>query len=504
MAKGGALRTLLDMAIQGKLTGKVVIFDEWTRAGRIQPLDAFGLLKDFLSNGVDLVICATMEYFTKDSNLFVLFNAVTKMNEGYEDSKRKSDYAKSKWTQRMEALSKGKQVALNNYPFWIGMERTSNGVFTGNHFLKKNMVILVKKIFSLYLSGIGTQKLASALNKEDILTPAFNNGKRADSKRGWYQGRILRLIKDRAVLGYYQDRQHGTEHKIFEPIISETDFYTANKKLKERVCFAGRKMERVNPFSGLVKCSHCGGSVSIHSTGTKKKGYSYLQCRYPHDKTCGLGGIRLEKFEESFWGFLADIDDLKLGQPACNEPLKSIAIQGSIDALDNKIVKTKALLDKALEKDNDTNTQSLSELLSEYDKQKAILKQQLHDAITDEKGSVKVDEDFINNLPALYKQLEEPEMRLEMQEALRTVIDKIAMDTVNKSYVVTFKNTTRVFKVTFNDKGKAGGLGGYTKILFDTASSDNLDEWTTYKDGSEVLVIGDSQPKEKVNRKPSK
>ncbi len=468
--KGGAMHELRKLAIEGKLAGKVLVIEDWDRAGRLQVSDAAPLLLDMVNNGVDLIVGhGGGEHFSKsviDKTPYAFYGALESMKRGYEESKRKTDLAKSKYQSRMEALAKGQQVALNCYPFWIEMERDNLGKCTGQHHLKKDMVILVKEIYALYLSGIGTQKIAAALNQKDIPTPLFNNGKRADSRRGWYQGRILRLIKDRAVLGFYQDKRNGTEHKAFEAIISETDFYTANKKCKERARFAGRRTEHINPFAGLLKCANCGGGVSLHSTGQKGKVYNYLQCRFPNDKSCGKGGIRLEKFEASFWGFLIHIDDLQLGQPIqSDEPLKSLDIQGRIDALESKITKTKAMFDKALDEGNDAK--SLADILTGYDKQKASLKRELEEETTKEKGQIKVDAHFLSYLHSLLVEgkLDEPATRLEMQEALRAVVDKISMDTVKKSYVVTFKSSPKVFRVQFTNQGKRGGLNGYTKAI---------------------------------------
>jgi DNA invertase Pin-like site-specific DNA recombinase len=347
--KGGAMHEILRLSKAGELAGKVLVVEDWDRVGRLKPMAAIRLLMDILENDVDMVVGEDGgKYFSADSvndNYDEFSYAVRDMQRGRRESERKAGMAQKKYQSRMDALSNGEKVALNCYPFWIGMERNHEGKCTGNHYLKKEMVKLVQKIFSLYLSGIGTQKIAAVLNKSEIPTPLFNNGNRADSKRGWYQGRILRLIKDRAVLGFYQDKKNAKEYKAFDEIISEQDFYKANKKRKERVCFAGRRTERVNPFSGLIKCANCGGAVSIHPTGTKGKPYNYLQCRFPLDKNCGRGGLRFEKFEESFWGFLIHIDDLKLGQnPKSNEPLKSLEIQGRIDAIERKIAIQNAAL----------------------------------------------------------------------------------------------------------------------------------------------------------------
>lgn len=467
--KGGAMFELRELAKAGKLAGKVLVVEDWDRVGRLKPMDAIRLLLDILDNGVDMVVGDYGgEYFSGASindNYDDFSFAVREMARGHSESKRKSDMARNKWQSRMESLASGQSVALNNYPFWVGMERDAMGRCTGKQYQKKEMVKLVKEIFALYLSGIGTQKIAGILNQKGIPTPLFNNGKRAESERGWYQGRVLRLIKDRAVLGFYQDKRNGTEYQAFEPIISESDFYRANNKRKERVYFAGRRSEKVNPFANLTKCAKCGGAVSPHGSKSKQgKTYAYLQCRYPHDHDCGKGGIAVEMFEKSFWGFLMHIDDLQLGEVQSNEPLKSIGVQGRIDALETKLAVQHAALD-ALQ--DPTQAPSIGQKIAKLETEKAALMAELRDCETVERGSVKVDGDFVNRLHSFLDcgKLDEPATRLQMQEALRAVVDKISMDTMKKSYAVTFKNTPKLFKVQFQDKGKAGGIVGWTKSI---------------------------------------
>lgn len=116
---GGAMYELLKLAKQGKLAGKVVVIEDWDRAGRLQVTVAAPLLLDMVNNGVDLVVGSNGgDYFSKEiieKNSYVFYGALEAMKRGFEESKRKSEMAESKHRSRLEAVAKGQKVALNNY-----------------------------------------------------------------------------------------------------------------------------------------------------------------------------------------------------------------------------------------------------------------------------------------------------------------------------------------------------------------------------------------------------
>ncbi len=267
IAKGGAMYELRNRALNGELIGKVLCVEDFDRAGRMQVTDAAPLLLDMINNGVDLVVGQYGgEYFSKDivnASPYLFYRALDEMDRGYRESERKSGMAKSKYKARMEAVSKGQPIGLNNLPFWLVNERNSAGQCTGKFLIKEGMRELIKEVFSLYLGGEGSQVIANKLTKRGVPLPTRKNGEVRKNANGWHSTMIQRIIKDRAVLGYH----HGTDSQIFPVLINESDFYRANQKRKERVRFAGSKAEHVNPYSGLCYCAKCkDGHLSRHSS----------------------------------------------------------------------------------------------------------------------------------------------------------------------------------------------------------------------------------------------
>jgi DNA invertase Pin-like site-specific DNA recombinase len=67
LAKGGAMFELRQLAISGKLKNKVLVVEDFDRAGRMKIMDAAPLLLDILNNGVDMVVGSHGgEFFSRD------------------------------------------------------------------------------------------------------------------------------------------------------------------------------------------------------------------------------------------------------------------------------------------------------------------------------------------------------------------------------------------------------------------------------------------------------
>jgi DNA invertase Pin-like site-specific DNA recombinase len=457
IAQGGAMHELRKLAITGKLNGKVLVVEDFDRMGRMQTTDAAPLLLDMLNNGVDLVVGAYGgEFFSRDivnSNQFAFFNALAEMNRGFGESKRKSDIAKAKWQSRFKAMADGIFVPLNSLPFWL---ENGNGKFV----IKEGLRDLIKRVFALYLAGEGSQVIANKFNKEGIPMPPKKNGIVRKNANVWHSTFIQHLIKNRAVLGYY----HNTEHKIFPVLINETDFFRANKKRKERIHFSGRKATHVNPYSGLCYCVRCGGRLSRHSSrinqDTSGK-YVYLQCRSSRRGVCSAAGIPYARFEESFAGFIGHeiiLSSISLSENV--EASKSDEIRNKLINVEKQIAKLKAAF---AEIENPEKAVSLGIMLTNYDTQHAQLLKDLENATVQEKGSTPLTKSHIAFLASLFgnqNKLKDPDTRRQIQEALRTAIDRITIDVQKQSYTVALKNSPDVFEVQLTKTGyKISGEG---------------------------------------------
>lgn len=160
IAKGGALYELRRLAVAGKLRGKVLVLENFDRAGRLQVTDAAPLLMDLLNNGVDLVVGKEADYFSREKvneNPFLLYRSLDEMHRGFGESKRKTELAEEKWKGRRQTIAKGEYVPLNSLPWWLENGCTDQRKGPAAYLIKEGMKELIQKIFKLYLSGLGSQ-----------------------------------------------------------------------------------------------------------------------------------------------------------------------------------------------------------------------------------------------------------------------------------------------------------------------------------------------------------
>ncbi len=455
LAKGGAMHELRKLALKGALKGKIVVVEDWDRTGRMQTTDAAPLILDMLNNGVDMVVGAYGgEYFSKDvvnANPFLLYRALDEMNRGFGESKRKTEMAKAKWKARFEAMKSGKPVALNSLPFWLVNERDALGRCTGKVSKKEGMEKLIKEIYAMYVGGEGSQVIANKLNERGIPLPPRRDGEIRRNANVWHATMIQKVIKNRALIGYY----HGTDYKIFPPIIDEATFYRANKTMKGRIRFSGRRAEHVNPYAGLTFCAKCGRKFSRHSSRPVRatQRYDYLQCRNSKQGLCSAAGMPYHRFEETFARFLGDVENIYRVKSTEIEPLQSDALHGQIATVDRKIANTKAAF---MAQEDPAKAVSLGTMLTELDTQRAQLAKDLEAAIILEKGTSKLTKgrfEYLRSLFGTANKLQDPDTRREIQEALRESVERIEINVKTQSYTVQWKQRPEVYKVTLNKDG---------------------------------------------------
>jgi len=148
---------------------------------------------------------------------------------------------------------------------------------------------VVKDIFNKYLSGWGAGKIASYLNKKEIEPPSNKVKNFARKKFGkWSNNTIMSILRNPKYGGYMvQGRYKKASYKVkkinvmpkeqwiygeeFEGIIPKEIFNRTQEMIKKRSTNNYRyKNGIVHPFSTVLKCGGCGGSMSYRK---KYQGY---------------------------------------------------------------------------------------------------------------------------------------------------------------------------------------------------------------------------------------
>lgn len=149
----------------------------------------------------------------------------------------------------------------------------------------------VRLIFDLYLEGYGYGRIANYLTAKGIDPPAksmnhpkvkYNrwteNGIKMILQNPKYAGRMIqgqyRKVSykiDKTVKNDEQDWIHGGE---FSGIVTPETFDKVQERLKKRSKSFRYKGDIIHPFSGVLKCGDCKGSLGYR---VKYKGYKCLQ-----------------------------------------------------------------------------------------------------------------------------------------------------------------------------------------------------------------------------------
>lgn len=311
------IKALIEDAKKGRFT--TVIFSSLSRFSR-DALDAI-TLKRQLVNALGIRLISIDEgYDSKDNDDEMIFTIIAAVNQklsqqlsissrrGIRESAKKGNFIGSR-------APYGYKKVIKEFD---GIERKTLEI------IPKNAEI-VQKIFDLYVHHHkGEKQIVNLLNEEGIPSP----------KKGvWGITTIQRILQNEAYTGWNVFGKYKTQRnqdltdmqnrkktlvqkekeswernneKKWDPIIDDELFKDAQKMRLERGGGkrGGGRNVQVNPFSGIIKCEHCGSNfVSMKSGKVGKEGqeYRYLICssrRRMGVKGCKNGlWIPLEEFK---------------------------------------------------------------------------------------------------------------------------------------------------------------------------------------------------------------
>lgn len=140
---------------------------------------------------------------------------------------------------------------------------------------------IVKRIFELYLQGLGTPKIAKLLNDENIPSPSkyLKTERYEKCSHKWNKGAIYRILKEEVYTGtVVGHKSYKVNHKVktrvkipksewcyvenqHEPIIDKKTFEEVQSKLANgSKC---RERKNYNPIKQFVYCGQCGAKASL-------------------------------------------------------------------------------------------------------------------------------------------------------------------------------------------------------------------------------------------------
>ena len=453
-----ALGLLEKQVEEGKIPkGTVLIVENLDRLSREDITTAQLLLLKLIDQGIEIVALSDNERrysrATLAANPFELIVSIMVMSRAHEESKTKSYRAKESWIMRNRLAAAGKHINIR-LPSWL----ESKG---GRYIVAPSKVEVIKRIFSLYLEGYGTQTITQRLIQEKIPNISRSN----TGKTTWHPTYVTRILKSKEVIGFYT----GTSPEVpdfFPAIIAESDFYAAQAKFKARATYKGQRNKTPHPFSHLLKCALCGGSI-VRCSGN---GYHYFQCQAAMLKTCQSATISIYGTETALLRVIMAANPAKSrfdDKSAQDAEKETAAIAGRVQEIEQKLAVATRLF---IETPSEAGTKILHQLESDKKKLTAefedkrnlrylvdhradwkAVKTQLEGCILSANGfalevtpvSVRV----VEGKPEFLRHtLAAPDNDLiALRESLRSYIDKILVNIPTMSATVQFKTGEKVF-----------------------------------------------------------
>ena len=163
---------------------------------------------------------------------------------------------------------------------------------------------IIKRMFAMAASGLGTARIAKALKTEGILNPTayciqvlgINRPFTYKDDTDWSNTSITEIIRNKVYLGHmvsqkastvsfknktrirYAEEDFVTVLNTHEALVEQDEFELAQKifSIKNR----GNKYGFENIFVGILKCADCGSGLSITFPTSRKQYFAYCCNRY--------------------------------------------------------------------------------------------------------------------------------------------------------------------------------------------------------------------------------
>lgn len=230
-------------AIESKVVpkGSIILVEHFSRLSRMTITETGKLLDKIWDHDISIVTARDQSVYSpsKRNDLATRMRLIVEIDKAHSDSKWRSEKVKSSYSQREYNAKKNKIAPKMRMPFWLDQKGKLN-----------EYAEVVRDIFKLHAEGLGQVLIERALRKKYGKIKPLKNVNPT---------KIIRIIQNPKCIGLVYNE------KLYESVVSDKDFYNAQRICKERL-FTSVRPDRKWPLHGLVKCGHCGSGMSIQQS----------------------------------------------------------------------------------------------------------------------------------------------------------------------------------------------------------------------------------------------
>lgn len=204
---------------------------------------------------------------------------------------------------------------------------------------------VVKDIFNLYLQGWGVGRIATYLNSKGIAPPSERLQNFAKAKFGlWTNNTIYSILTNEKyggmmVQGQYKKISYKIKKIVrvpreqwiysvdFDGIIDKNTFYEVQEQIKKRARNYRYKGNVIHPFTSVLKCNECGGSMSYRA---KYEGYKCTNSQMGGGR-CTAHSVKEVYLEELISEKLKRFVDKYIHKENLYEEVKNISITNNYE-----------------------------------------------------------------------------------------------------------------------------------------------------------------------------
>ena len=487
----GALGDLLKLL----QPGDYLLIEDNDRLSREDPLTAMNLLHDIVfSKGATVITLRDGNKITRENffSLPTFLPSILKSTLANEENVKKSMRIKEAWVSRRKEMAEGTFIG-GKMPFWI--EKTSDGKLS----IIENRAKVIQSIFDMAYQGMGFRTIMHKLAKDAVSTFRQNSE--------WSKGGINYLLRNIAVYGSIQPYIMENKRRVptgepienyYPAILTKEKFLAVQNKVAKRKMYGGGNVgdQISNLFSGICKCSACGGNIIITHKGRTE--ISYLACSAYHwHHKCIKAVVNYVQVEKTVLDYVTK--DTKALQYFGTDD-KGKELQQKIDekkgALDD-LQKTVDKLTDIIEKSDapEPLVARLRTRMAELEKVKSA-----HKTLLGEQYENSNRVSLIANVDSLVKRMQSAGLnitiapkvieklglnekpfeltkdRLQLREAFRTSLDTMVLDLANKIITIKWKSgATSSIEMTFKRQGQKKAIYHYRA----KTNGNNMSDWVS-------------------------
>lgn len=291
------------------------------------------LIRDCKKGKIDRIICKSVSRFARNTEeLLVTLRMLKKLGVSvyFEEQGIDTDKLNMEMIVTFPGMAAQQEsIAISGNMRWSYQKRMQSGEFNtcratygfdlkdGQLVPRDDEMIVVKRIFGLYLQGMGTQTIASLLNDEGVL--------RRNNQKKWRSSTIQYILKNERYMGdallqktfasdtlpFRTVKNIGQKPKYYveniNPAIVSREDYDAAQELLQRRGHIGRKSEQ-HLLTGKLRCPECGrafrhktnnGKAYWICAGRSSGATSCMHRRLREDMVCEASARMINKLKDN-------------------------------------------------------------------------------------------------------------------------------------------------------------------------------------------------------------